>query len=137
LCWTNLFYLSSLTRPLRVFSEKYYPHLTALYKHVGIKSVPENYSGSFSIKNSLSPFFVYQNWLTVGGLSLPFVSWRHVFSMYVKICAPFSLIVMLPFFNHVYLFFVFYFEFVLADFVFVILFLFHSDCLLAVSSGAT
>jgi predicted NAD/FAD-binding protein len=65
--------------PLRVFSPKYYPHLTSLYNHVNIKSVPENYSGSFRLNDIVAPYFAYQNML-FGAVSLPFVSWRHVFS---------------------------------------------------------
>jgi predicted NAD/FAD-binding protein len=65
--------------PLRVFSNKYYPHLSALYEHVGIRSVPENYSGSFRSSTLAAPFFAYQNAL-LGAVSLPFVSWRHAFS---------------------------------------------------------
>jgi predicted NAD/FAD-binding protein len=65
--------------PLRVFTETYYPNLTALYKAVGVKYQPENYSGSFCVEGA-STHFAYRNYL-LGSLSVP----------YVLRCNPFNL----------------------------------------------
>ena len=67
--------------PLRVYSEKYYPFLTRLYREAGIESKLEDYSGSFSIwgETVLIPFFAYKN-LLVGNVSLPYISLYHFFS---------------------------------------------------------
>jgi predicted NAD/FAD-binding protein len=58
--------------PLRVFTESYYPHLTALYDRVGVEYQAENYESSFSCLSG-STLFAYKN-VIIGPFSLPYIN---------------------------------------------------------------
>jgi len=57
--------------PLRVFFDGFYPNLTALYKALGIKSEPINYSASFGLLDDRT-YFRYDNY-KLGPYALPFL----------------------------------------------------------------
>lgn len=64
--------------PLRVFSPRYYPHLTALFDTTGIEYTPENYQSSFTTQSG-DAIFTYRN-LLLGNVSLPYINPADLFS---------------------------------------------------------
>jgi predicted NAD/FAD-binding protein len=56
--------------PLRVFSESYYPRLCQLYRHLGIRYGPADYSFSCLSHSKAPAYFRYVNVLTAG-MALP------------------------------------------------------------------